>query len=290
MKVADKMRRHYGIEISVSSARTLTLSHAENIEALDVPVSQERPEPAATLIVETDGSLVPCVRTEPSAPDRRKTRRTQWKEIKLCLARRPDKVNPVFALTTGGPQEAGEALEGAARRAGLSRSTHVHGLGDGAPWIADQMALHFAAQGEYLVDFYHVCEYLAQAAPRCTHDSKAWLEQQKTRLKANEVQAVLDTLEPHLESLDAEDKPAQPVRQAYQYLSNRRTHLNYQGALARGLPIGSGEIESAHRQVVQKRIKRPGAWWLLEHAGTMANLIAARLNGVWDTYWQRMAA
>jgi hypothetical protein len=32
------------------------------------------------------------------------------------------------------------------------------------------------------------------------------------------------------------------------------------------LPIGSGEIESAHRYVAQQRLKRPGAWWRVEAA------------------------
>jgi hypothetical protein len=42
-------------------------------------------------------------------------------------------------------------------------------------------------------------------------------------------------------------------------LSGRRNHLNYDDALANDLPIGSGEIESAHRYIAQQRLKRPGA-------------------------------
>jgi hypothetical protein len=38
--------------------------------------------------------------------------------------------------------------------------------------------------------------------------------------------------------------------------------------LARDLPIGSGEIESAHRYIAQKRLKLPGAWWRVERAET----------------------
>jgi Uncharacterised protein family (UPF0236) len=289
MKVAEKMRRHYGIDIAVSSARTITLHHAEKIEALSVPSPAVRATFADTLIVETDGSLVPCVRMDEAADDRRKTRKSEWREVKLCLARQPEKVSPVFAITTGGPDAAGQLLEEAARRAGLNETTWVHGIGDGAPWIVNQMDLRFGTQGRYLVDFYHVCEYLAAAAPVCAQDSRAWLHQQQERLKTNEVQAVLKTLLPHVEPIEQEGKHPQPVRQAHQYLSNRLQHLDYKGALERGLPIGSGEIESGHRQVVQKRIKRPGAWWLFDNAGAMANMIAARLNGVWDSYWKIVA-
>ena len=40
---------------------------------------------------------------------------------------------------------------------------------------------------------------------------------------------------------------------------DRRNQLNYRDALAKDLPIGSGEIESAHRYIAQQRLKRPGA-------------------------------
>jgi hypothetical protein len=66
--------------------------------------------------------------------------------------------------------------------------------------------------------------------------------------------------------------------------------LKYREALAEGLPIGSGEIESAHRYVAQKRLKLPGAWWLVEHAEHMLALRINRLNGDWETYWAALAA
>jgi hypothetical protein len=37
-------------------------------------------------------------------------------------------------------------------------------------------------------------------------------------------------------------------------LSARRNQLNYREALAKDLPIGSGEIESAHRYIAQQRL------------------------------------
>jgi len=48
-------------------------------------------------------------------------------------------------------------------------------------------------------------------------------------------------------------------------LIGRRNQLNYREALANDLPIGSGEIESAHRYIAQLRLKRPGAWWRVGH-------------------------
>lgn len=70
---------------------------------------------------------------------------------------------------------------------------------------------------------------------------------------------------------------------------NRAHQLDYQGALERGLLIGSGEIESAHRYVVQQRLKRPGAWWTMQNAEYLLALRLNRANGLWEQYWDNLA-
>ena len=167
----------------------------------------------------------------------------------------------------------------------------MHAVGGGAPWIVGQIEERFGEQGRYLIDFYHVCEYLSAAAKTIAPDAvaaKAWMEAQKDALKAGRAGAVLKALLLHCESLDVSDEQA-PVRVRHRYLSARQDQLNYREALAEGLPIGSGEIESAHRYVAQKRLKLPGAWWLVEHAEHMLALRINRLNGDWDAYWAALA-
>jgi hypothetical protein len=78
------------------------------------------------------------------------------------------------------------------------------------------------------------------------------------------------------------------VRAAHRYLSERRDQLNYAHARAVGLPIGSGEIESAHRHVIQRRLKLAGAWWKESNAEAMLGLRAQRASGVWDSYWHSL--
>jgi hypothetical protein len=67
---------------------------------------------------------------------------------------------------------------------------------------------------------------------------------------------------------------------------------SYPGALDQGLPIGSGEIESAHRYIIQQRLKLPGAWWTPDNVDSMLALRIIRANNKWDEYWnqQRQAA
>lgn len=202
-----------------------------------------------TLIAEIDGSMIPVVQTgttDGKGPmDRRKTRKVSWKEGKLSLIRRADEINPVFAVTLGDAATAGADLMRLAVAAGFDQRSRVHGLGDGAPWIEDQIEQQFGAQGTYLVDFYHVCDYLA-AAKVCAANDSGWMERQKDRLKTDRLSLVMATLAPFQEPASVPVELA-PVRACYRYLVNRPGQFKYQAAIKAGLPIGSGEVESAHR-------------------------------------------
>jgi len=133
-----------------------------------------------------------------------------------------------------------------------------------------------------LVDFFHTCEYLGAAASAvAANDGGDWLETQKDRLKANQAGAVLEALAPYLDA-----GYEGPVADCDRYLRNRLSQLDYKGALEKGLPIGSGEIESAHRYVIQERIKLPGAWWRTENIEAMLALRLARANREYDDYWR----
>jgi hypothetical protein len=203
----------------------------------------------------------------------------------------PGSVTPKFAATFGRRvEESGYALRACAIAAGFGTNTQLHGVGDGAPWIAEQFTTTFGPQASYLVEFYHVCDYLAEAATICAPDApQAWIETQKQRLKNNEGTEVLSQLYDSVEAEDVANDHA-PVRACVRYVSNRRQYLDYKGALEKGLPIGSGEVESAHRYIIQHRLKLPGAWWKAENVEPMLALRVVRANEDWDTYWGQLAA
>jgi hypothetical protein len=132
-----------------------------------------------------------------------------------------------------------------------------------------------------------VCDYPGAAAKAIQTDDEAapdWMNAQKERLKSGQVDAVIGALNAHLETAEVEDTAA-PVRRCHRYLRQRMPHLDYTNAIARDLPIGSGEIESAHRYLVQQRLKRPGAWWRATNAEHMLALRLNRANQQWKTYW-----
>jgi hypothetical protein len=292
---AAKLKEHYGIEVPVSAIRWFTEEHGA---AMRTQEKQKRDWPdragVPVLIAEMDGSMLPVVEVaEPvagEAPvDRRKTRQVSWKEARLALAHAPGSVTPVFGATLGSVEEAGERLAVCALETGAGSQTRIHGVGDGAVWITEQMEAQFGSQAEYLVDFCHLCDYLSAAADRIAgNDKPAWMEEKKKDwLKDNRWKDVLQALRPFLEPADLPD-PEAPVRTCFRYLSNHSNFLDYKGALAAGLPIGSGEIESGHRYVFQHRLKIAGGWWKMENLKKMIALRVLRANGGWADYWSNV--
>ena len=292
-QVMDKLVEHYGIVLAESTIRRVTLGHAQRIHQRSAGRPQGLPDKLTgrhTLIAEIDGSMVPTVRaSEQPVTDRRKGKSTQWEEARLSLAHVQGSREDVYYAATlqGDVDVAGKQLRACAKRAGLDVNQRVHALGDGAPWIAQQVKERFGKQGGYLLDFYHVCEYLAAAAPAIEAEPAAqgrWLEQQRQRLKTGDIDGVLRVLQAHQEDAQTVDADA-PVRRCWRYLSTRQEQLDYRGAIAQGLPIGSGEIESAHRYVIQARLKRPGCWWNAANAEHMLALRVNRANREWDAHW-----
>lgn len=190
------------------------------------------------IVVETDGTMIPIVSTDviPSdkAPvDRRKARQVGWKEARLALAKPLGSAEAVYeAIFLGDVDDAGNQMAHCAIQAGAGENTEIHCVGDGARWIAGQTERVFGLQATYLIDFYHLCEYLGAAADRIAPDTKkAWLAEQKKKLKEGEIWEVIGTLKPHVEPLSVPKEQA-PVRACYRYMVNRKGQFDYKKAIA----------------------------------------------------------
>lgn len=275
---ALRVREHYGISVPITAVRQQTLKHGRAMNT--VPASEKAAE---GLITQMDGSMIPVM--EPGqGSDRRTGKKLYWREVRLCSARAEGRVQSIYGATLGSAETASWLWRQTAQAGGFGPRTSVHGVGDGACWIVDKFEENFGDQGSYLIDFYHVSQYLAAAAASISRPGKEkqWLRRQQGRLLNNQVAKVLRALFAHQEDQSVEEAP---VRVAYGYLRERRQHLDYARTRRRGLPIGSGEIESAHRHVVQQRLKLSGCWWKEFNAHSMLNLRVARANHLWTSYW-----
>jgi hypothetical protein len=304
-EVQKKVIEHYRIDLPLSSIQTITENHAKNIfEFLEDEKFEEGK--AQQIIAEMDGTMIPVVDTavpKEGKPDKRKCRTTRWEEARLCFSRGVQQITPIFYATMKDVEQAGNLLYRAAVRTGFGSKTKVHGLGDGAKWIEEQMRRVFGNQVKFLVDFYHTSEYLAAAAEHSWSSQKIeWRKEQQELLKQSQHQKVLEIIRCRLpvdweakqEAKKAKKKPKEKsekkieetaVEKCYRYIANRQRCLDYKDALENELPIGSGEIESSHRHVIQKRLKIAGAWWKPEIAEYMLCLRTLRANNDWDRYW-----
>jgi hypothetical protein len=285
-RAVGSVREHYGFEIGVSAVRDATLEHAQRArEQLQGQYAQPfRVLPVvgqAHVITEADGTMICTVQPGP----RKGKRPRQWQEMRLVAAQARDSATTVYGATFGSVEETGRRWGHVTRAAGWGLNSRIHAVGDGADWIRGQSREVFGEQANFLCDFFHVSEYLGAAAPVCRPaQPEQWRRTQQQRLKGGAVQKVMTALAEHREAEAIPDEAA-PVRAAHRYLNNRLDCLDYPRALALGLPIGSGMIESGHRHGLQARLKKAGTAWLPDHADRIAHLRVLRANDQWLSLW-----
>lgn len=285
LEATKKVREHYGVEVPVSAAREHTLTHATAVGGLE----HEPAPPAKVVITGMDGSMIPLVESG-SGKDRRKGKTLSWKQANLCCARAQGAAECLYGATMASVKMAGLTWRTVVVGAGYVAGNSIHAVADGADAIFHTFTEQFdpsAGQSKFTVDFYHVGEHLGVAAESLAPtQKKAWLHEQHGRLLENKVGEVLQILAAHFEPMGHE--PA-PVRGVHHYIAKRKDQMDYAGARASGLPIGSGEVESGHRHVIQQRLKIAGAWWTLSNAEIMLQLRTTRANHDWDRYWLELA-
>ena len=285
-----RLKEHYGFELNPSAVRTTTLRHsqraAEKLQKDYTKSFRNLPkEGPSHVVAQADGTMICTV----DRGKRKGRRPRQWKEMRLVAAQAQGHIEAVFGATFGDTAQTGQRWGHCVRAAGWSLFNHIHVVGDGAEWIRLQSQEVFGKQHSFLLDFFHLSEYLANASEGCDKTNpKRWLKTQQNRLRRGATALVIKALEPNLEPEKVTDELS-PVRCCYRYLSNRIDCVDYPSAIAAELPIGSGLIESGHRHVLQARLKRPGTAWLKENADDIAQLRVIRANNLWENFWRAAA-
>jgi len=153
-------------------------------------------------------------------------------------------------------------------------------VGDGAEWIWNRATM-FVRRCEIL-DFWHALEH-AWSVARLLYGEQSqladrWVHQIAEDLRAGKVQEVIARLQrmrPKTPELRAE------LQGLIAYYSEHAGRMHYDEYLRLGYGIGSGAVESAHKQVVHARFRQAGMRWSEAGARRLLALRLLLLNDDW---------
>lgn len=279
---AQRMKEHHGVGINISSARKITEYHASRAAIIESNLPLKVKQPSKQMIVEMDGEMVPVVEYS-SSVDRRKTKTNLWQELRIGTAQNLGEMTWQYACSFQDANQLGDRMKTVVQRLGYTEQTKVHGPGDGAAWITTQGERIAGKNYKHLIDLFHLCEYFSEAVTAWQENTKNEVNRFKDLSKEGKISQVVKELQERQKDFSSH----KGIQSCIAYISNRPGQFEYQKAIKLGLPVGSGKVESSHRSVMQKRLKKPGTWWLRANAEKIADLRTLRANGGWDLLWQQ---
>jgi hypothetical protein len=243
-----------------------------NIERTLQPLSNED-----ILYVEIDGSMIHTRKDD-----------EPWKEVKLgrlfrdvdCLCPNTEKaymLDSQYVGHFGSGKDFCKKLDGFIDAYGELKDRLVF-INDGATWIREWISDNYPLAVSVL-DYYHATEYLYEFAEKAFPDAPLekdkWCDNQKDLLLASDVEAVI-------ENISEAKAPEKDKKKIITYYQNNKERMRYQRYRNIGCGIiGSGAIESAHKTVIQKRMKQSGQRWSINGAKNMLRLRVISMNKQW---------
>ena len=155
-------------------------------------------------------------------------------------------------------------------------------IADGAKWIWN-WADTFYPDATQILDYYHALEHLCEFATsyfKENDERTTWIEEQAKTLIEEGADKIIDCLGELPESTNKKTEK-QKLSLINYYIKNRK-RMRYGSFIKRGLLIGSGAIESAHRTVLQQRMKLSGQRWTKKGFQQIANIRAVKKSGDWN--------
>ncbi len=215
------------------------------------------------------------------------TRKQGWKEIKLARVFAGSAVLPqtkerhlirqsTYIAHLGGQEAFFEKLSPQ-----VDYLTNLVWIADGARWIWDWIEQYYP-DSEQILDYYHAKERLCAFALEAFPDrlvGKDWIDQQEALLLEDQVETVLASIA----LMSLKGKAGDLQKSICTYYRNNLQRMRYKTFRQKGLLIGSGPMEAAHRHVIQQRLKRSGQRWSIAGAQQVANLRVANASSLWHT-------
>ena len=156
-------------------------------------------------------------------------------------------------------------------------------ISDGALWLR-QLMEKACPQATLILDIYHAMEHISQAGKASFGTGQAasdWFDEQRSLLLDSKLDEVLTNLK---------QLPIAPALRdsVWAYLQANRERMDYKTYRERGLLMGSGAIESAHRTVMQRRLKRAGQRWSINGAQRVLTLRVCAMSNRWQLVRQHI--
>lgn len=267
-----------GVSVSAKQIQRVSEHYGEKLEDRDasLPVPEVAVNPGAPVYIAMDGSMI-------------FTREDGWKEAKLgriyagdsrvaVQEGRTEILDSLYVCVVGSNTAFLEKFDPCVQPYG-----HKVFLGDGAKWIWNWVEDYYG-QSVQILDFYHAVEKLgtyAALAYEDPHERRRWLELQQQRLKADGVLDVVGELKQRAARRGESGEEGKALGDVIRYYESNLKRMLYGTFLQKGYLIGSGAIESAHRTVIQQRLKLSGQRWSIAGAQRIANLRACQKSNRW---------
>jgi hypothetical protein len=232
---------------------------------------------------------------------KRRPFKVEWREPKLLIVFETDEdgrmakgCRPIIDGTLRGPDALIELLAFHLHRLGAAQAKVVTFTADGAPWIWARLDWVIAQVGlepvrvVEVLDWCHAVHHLSlalQASGSSEEERTARYARLRRSLKKGRSRDVIE----ELEGLAAGQPEGAAVWREIGYLIRHAEagRLRYDCFRCRGVPLGSGAIESTIRRVLNLRLKGTSLFWEESNAEAVIQLRAAVLSGRWEERLER---
>lgn len=140
-----------------------------------------------------------------------------------------------------------------------------------------------------ILDLFHVLEKLWKAAyvfhPEGSREAEEWVRERALRILQGKVSQVVQGIRQSATKRGLKGKSRKVIDEVTGYLYRNRRFMKYDEYLARGLPIASGPVEGACKNLIKDRMERSGMRWSEDGAEAMLKLRAIYLSGDLAEYW-----
>lgn len=144
-----------------------------------------------------------------------------------------------------------------------------------------------------LVDFYHSCEHLADAAEALwgsgSPQANQWYAQYRHQLLHEEqgARAVLRSLDYYCQTRRLSPTRRAAIGRQRTFFQRNKGRITYAAFRRQGLPISSGPVEAACKTLVKTRLGRSGMRWSWPGGQRILQLRTYVKSDRWDAFWKQ---